>query len=521
MKNIHNSLVIATVALLSLGVNGSLFAQEKPAEQPFHWQKGDTIMLDHTYIHYLTGERISKWVYNVPHQILQVGTKKYPDGLLLGGIMSWVAPEGVILQGATPRKDGSATSPAAVKETAPAEEQTVAAQEKQSQEQAAGTSVQGQPAGKAPAQVTTAPAETQNVTTEKVQTSQEGQQPTEMVTPSQEQTAGQVSEEGAISSDTTQTVSRPRADGTHSAPKAVVKEERAEPSYTITSQPKKYNYHRFTIGVHGGYANYLPHLGGSVDTKGGFDALLDLQYAYYWTKFGRDFDLGIITGIGFGYSQGGIRNDETFSETGGIAADNSLYDVNYAFSADGLKETDRQLQLEIPVLFSLVRDKGLFFNAGVRFMLPVYTPYTRTITGSDIDWSFPNLSGNTQQAGDYGKLFPAQLADDQSSYSGKWANQWKLNILLDLEIGYEWTLASGNSLGLGAAVNFFPLSLYKGESDGKILNVSLPTANGNAEVVPSTSVTEAYSSRLGYLGLGVKVAYHFNFPKKFGNIKTE
>jgi hypothetical protein len=52
---------------------------------------GDTVvMIDGNPSHYLTGEKIPKWVYTKRHSIMQIGTKRFPDGVLLREIYSWV-----------------------------------------------------------------------------------------------------------------------------------------------------------------------------------------------------------------------------------------------------------------------------------------------------------------------------------------------------------------------------------------------------------------------------------------------
>ena len=50
---------------------------------------GDSVMIHRDSLRYLTGERMSSWVYGVPHQIRQLGTKTKPAGVLLRGIYSW------------------------------------------------------------------------------------------------------------------------------------------------------------------------------------------------------------------------------------------------------------------------------------------------------------------------------------------------------------------------------------------------------------------------------------------------
>ena len=69
------------------------FAQEQPPTPQL--QVGDTVTVNKDATHYLTGERISKWVYLVKHRIRQIGTKKWADGVLIRGINSWLAPTAV------------------------------------------------------------------------------------------------------------------------------------------------------------------------------------------------------------------------------------------------------------------------------------------------------------------------------------------------------------------------------------------------------------------------------------------
>lgn len=67
-------------------------------------QVGDTVIVKQEAKRYLTGERISSWVYTVKHTIRQIGTAKWQDGVLLRGIRSWLAPSDVSPIGITPQQ---------------------------------------------------------------------------------------------------------------------------------------------------------------------------------------------------------------------------------------------------------------------------------------------------------------------------------------------------------------------------------------------------------------------------------
>lgn len=74
-------------------------------------QVGDTVIVKQEAKRYLTGERISSWVYTVKHTIRQIGTAKWQNGILLRGIRSWLTPDDVSLVGNTPTPQAQPTPP--------------------------------------------------------------------------------------------------------------------------------------------------------------------------------------------------------------------------------------------------------------------------------------------------------------------------------------------------------------------------------------------------------------------------
>ena len=82
--------------LFLLGLATSIvFAQEQ--QQPPQLQVGDTVTVNEDVTHYLTGEKISQWVYKVKHRIRQIGTNTglWKGGILIRGINSWLSPSDV------------------------------------------------------------------------------------------------------------------------------------------------------------------------------------------------------------------------------------------------------------------------------------------------------------------------------------------------------------------------------------------------------------------------------------------
>ena len=100
MKTVcKNMFKLCAFLLLAAGAAQTATAQ-KPVVKPRHHyyntiqaiRPGDSIYVHPDSLYYLTGERISKWVFDVPHQVQQVGGRRYPMGVLIKGIYSWVYP---------------------------------------------------------------------------------------------------------------------------------------------------------------------------------------------------------------------------------------------------------------------------------------------------------------------------------------------------------------------------------------------------------------------------------------------
>lgn len=86
--------------LLMLLSMSMLATAQEPTSQP-NLAVGDTVVVKRTTTHYMTGEKISRWVYEVEHTIRQVGSAFHPDGVLLRGIRSWLKNDDVEKTNAT------------------------------------------------------------------------------------------------------------------------------------------------------------------------------------------------------------------------------------------------------------------------------------------------------------------------------------------------------------------------------------------------------------------------------------
>lgn len=430
MKTIKSILIATT--LICASVVSTLSAQQdaQPQTQPtFNVAIGDSVMINRDCERYLTGERMSLWVYDVVHIVKQLGTKRFPEGVMLdngnGGILSWVCQE--CFGPLVPKTEVPAEQPIATPVETPAE----------------------------------TPAETPVETP--VETPAETPAETPVETPAE------------------------------------------TPVEEPAQEPAKSGYHRFTIGVRGGAASLLHSVVRGEWICGG-DALLDLQYAHYWTKENRPVDLGIIVGLGVGYAQSGMKAAVDTSYT----VSTSDGDIDYTLKADEVKENDGQIQLEVPLMFSLIHNNGLFFNIGPKFMIPVYTPYKQNIKNPDINAYFPTEGVNVSN-----EVITGLVQDNQLNTKGTDnGTQFKINVMLTAEIGYEWKFQNGHSLGLGAYANYSVFNSFKNQGVNKsLMDVTPPSSTGIANV-DILSATSTYAEKLGYFDAGIKLAYHFNFYKK-------
>ena len=74
------------------------FAQKTDEQSPVSFvyytgtsmEVGDSVVVSKDSLYYLSGERISTWVYDESHVISQLGTANYPSGVLLQNINSWL-----------------------------------------------------------------------------------------------------------------------------------------------------------------------------------------------------------------------------------------------------------------------------------------------------------------------------------------------------------------------------------------------------------------------------------------------
>jgi nucleoid-associated protein YgaU len=469
MKTVK-SILIATALLC-----GSVFTvsaqQEAQPAQKANVAVGDSVMIRRECTKYLTGETPSTWVWDKVHTVHQIGSKRdpnlYPDGILLWNIRSWVCDSCIVPVNGR------------------AEEAAREAAAEQAADREAWEQAQRDKEARLAAEKAAAEKEAARIAAEKAAAE-------EAARIAAEEEAARIAAEKAAAEEAARLAAEEEA----------ARLEQAKADSIKSAQKFKHNYDRFTIGVRGG-ASALMHETSNLGKWGcGGDVVLDLQYAHYWAKDGRPVDLGIIVGLGIGYQQSSLNANDNVAN---FDTANVYYSVSYA----GVKETDHQLQLEVPLMFSLIHDNGFFFNVGPKFMIPVYNPYKQTVdqNNTHISAYFPEY-GITIVDKDVTGHYAGQQPEAKNGI------QFNAHVMLTAELGYEWVLKSGNSLGLGAYANYGWNLSYKNNTSSTGLFQLDPPTDASAANLTVLSATHAYANKLGYFDAGIKLAYHFNFPKK-------
>ena len=401
---------------------------------------GDTVWIDKDSLRYLTGERMSTWVYDVPHQIRQLGTKTKPTGVLLRGIYSWIA-QGSLLAGGNEKL-------AAIEAEKAAEAAAIAAAEAEARAQE-----EAKKAAEAAALAAEAAAKAELEAA---------------------QYAEYLAEQDSIA----------KAD-------------------SLAKVMKPFQVDRLSVGVRGGFASSLAKPTDKMPL--GFDVLLDVQYAHYWVAGQDKPRFGIMTGLSLGYMQ------DTHKLTGYTNTFNKESEgtINYSVKAGEVKAINRQLQLEIPVMFSMILDCGFYVNAGPKLILPLYTPYKQTISNPSVSAHLNDV--NVDIAPNNPVMGAVSAA--QCEQKGMNNNQFKVTLALGAELGYEFYIFEGQTLGVGAYVNGGVFNAYKPDFEGRrIIEIDAPTAEQVGKVTVN-SLTNGLISKLNYFDAGIKVTYNFDWLK--------
>lgn len=410
--------------------------------------RGDTIRILPSDKHYLTSEKMSNWVYDTTHVILRVGGKRFNYGILVEGIYSWVAPKDIQLLAPCNKcreEDGAKAVAKPITPVQPVVDEAT----KRAQEQAIADRR------------------------------------------AREELARQQAIEDSI-----------QAEQDRIAREAFLADSLAKAQEAYEAAHRSID--RFTIGVRGGAASMMQNLDGIGKGSIGFDAALDLQYAHYW-KTKHEHNVGLIVGASAAFARNNVKGNSLAN----FRVPTVDGDIDYHISGAVDKLVMNEIQVEVPVMFSLVTKKGFFLNLGPKLMVPVYSFYKQNLTASDITATFVKEGVPVTNEVVTG-VFPA----DQKETKGKWHNA-VIHVMLAGELGYEFKLKNNDSFGLGVYGGYSVYNNYKqlDQPQQSYVQITAPTATSCA-IVNVKCASDVHTNRLGYWDAGLKLAYHFNWPDR-------
>lgn len=423
-------------------------------DSTYTYAEGDTVVVPLKIRKYLTGERISLWVYNTTHIIKQIGGERFPNGILLEGINSWVPmSKNAPLLLPHPKK-GGAHKPAAEQQK-PAEQSKTAVEQQKPAEQAKPAVEPQKPAEQAQPR----PAEPSRPVEYAPQQQPEQVMPVEPVKPE-------------------------------------------EPSQRV-EHVHMHPHHRLSIGVRGGVASLMQQ---GMEWKIGYDALFDIQYGCYWRRNTAKPSLGFIIGLAAGFE----HNDITMSNVScksNITADG--LDLQYTASVGKIDEHTSQVQVEMPILFSMITPHGFYMNVGPKLILPVYGMYKQQLTDANVEAYSPLLDVTFKNDIVLGKFTDEQLAG-QSGKIGTFL--YKPTIAAMLDLGYEAKLNNGDAFSIGVYGDYgFSMKSTAKADLAPIVDIVPPTADANAQI--RLGHLSSQVTKLGFFDAGLKLTYHFNLSK--------
>lgn len=257
-------------------------------------------------------------------------------------------------------------------------------------------------------------------------------------------------------------------------------------------------YDRVGVGIRGGWAGHMQ----SPERKG-WETMVDVQYAHYWRHDDWHGQLGLVTGVGFGFSRSQLGQQVVEQRSYLLHEGALLFPIDYSVECMA-KEQDQQWQVEIPLLFSYVLHCGWYMNVGPRLQVPVAGRYhlqldNETIAATYSQWTQQPVV-NMPTTG--------QLTDENRHTQGA-LEMPKVNLLLGAETGYEHMFNDKNRLTVGVYGHANVLPHNRTVTDNaQLLLITPPTAENNAVISPQ-GWSNTYSKTMGYFALGVRLIYFF------------
>lgn len=256
-------------------------------------------------------------------------------------------------------------------------------------------------------------------------------------------------------------------------------------------------------GMRVGFGSMMQKSDVESDRTKGFDGGVDGVFTFYFAQNRANWpSIGFRTGLAVGYKQNSISMpiDLTYQ-----TIDSENNPMTYHVTADDVKETDRQISLELPVMCALWYN-NITANLGLRFGVPVLSRYEQKMTNPQLTATYDELGVTIS-----GEKVTGIIATDDNHTKSK-LNAAGFNMCLSLEAGYDlpW-LILGNKLNVGIYTDYGLIDNFK-EGD-KLFTDADPSKIDGATNTPTLVVvrtlTDSYVSNVGVFDIGIRATYTF------------
>ena len=266
-------------------------------------------------------------------------------------------------------------------------------------------------------------------------------------------------------------------------------------------------------GMRVGFGSMMQKSDVESDRTKGFDGGIDGVFCYFFPQRNTKLPhFGVRTGVSMGYKQNSISMPVDLEYTTVDAEDRK---VTYHVLADNVKETDRQMSLELPVMFAAWY-KNIFANLGLRVGIPAVSRYEQKMSGNhSVTATFDDYGVSLKD-----ELVTGKISLDDTRMKSK-LDAAGFNLCLALEGGYEFNFL-GNQLSAGIYVDYGLVDNFKGSGDN--FADADPTAIDASSNTPATVVvhtlTDSYVSSVGIFDIGVRAVYSWRHPRKSASKKS-
>ncbi len=274
--------------------------------------------------------------------------------------------------------------------------------------------------------------------------------------------------------------------------------------FAIHLSPLSAQTSMLSIGVRGGGHTYLPTAAvgaaGDVQPSIGVTGSLDLRYSLYGCLANR-LGIGLTVGAGVGYGEAGIKGTNTDQYTNSDYLGNTIdYTIHSAFI-----QKDRFTKVDLSLLLALYLG-NFTVNIGPRWMMPFVSSSSFTIQSADIDAYYPLYDVHVTNQLITGKLETPYTQSVTPTLPQQ-------NILMAMELGYEWYLNEITCLGLQA---FADIAVWNRQSTNPLTTnplIQVAPITDVSNPVPAVTVNPAANLTVSkrYLDFGVRIYYAFSF----------